>query len=207
MKPQIQGLKEIQDRLLNLERQNRRFKQLWVAVLIASASLIVMGQMPSKKAVEANEFILRDDGGNIRARLFMTEKTTETIPGISGVVTVSPNPMLALYNEKGTARVVLDGEGFANTGSFIVSDSGGQSLGSFMAVAGYGAMLGISNGKGDQRVFLEPGHLELSDNDGFKAGLGVEKNLVTPSTGATHQTSAASLLLFDKNKNVIWKAP
>jgi hypothetical protein len=127
------GLEDIQCRLLQLERQNRRFKQLGVAVLIASISLIAMGQAPSKKIIEANEFILRDDSGNMRARLFMTEKTTGTIQGISGAVTFSPNPMLALYNEKGKARVVLDGEGFANTGSFNVSDSEGQSLGSFMA--------------------------------------------------------------------------
>jgi hypothetical protein len=31
--------------------------------------------------------------------------------------------------------------------------------------------------------------------------------MVTPRTGETHKTSAASLVLFDKDKNVIWKAP
>jgi hypothetical protein len=54
---------------------------------------------------------------------------------------------------------------------------------------------------------MEPGHLELSDDAGFKSSLGVTKELVTLRTGETHQTSAASLLLFDKDKNVIWKAP
>ncbi len=54
---------------------------------------------------------------------------------------------------------------------------------------------------------MEPGHVELSDDDGYEAALGVEKNLVTPRTGETHKTSAASLLLFDRDKNVIWKAP
>jgi hypothetical protein len=81
MKSQLHGLEDIQKRLLRLEKQNRRLKQLGAAVLILSASVIGMGQMPSKKTVEANEFILRDDGGNIRARLFMTEKTTGTIQG------------------------------------------------------------------------------------------------------------------------------
>ena len=72
MKAQVQGLEDIQDRLLKLERQNRRLKQFGVAVLIASTSLIAMGQAPSKKIIEANEFILRDDSGNVRARLSMT---------------------------------------------------------------------------------------------------------------------------------------
>jgi len=32
-------------------------------------------------------------------------------------------------------------------------------------------------------------------------------DLVTPRSGAIHRTSAASLVLFDEEKNVIWKAP
>jgi hypothetical protein len=67
--------------------------------------------------------------------------------------------------------------------------------------------LNTHNSKGDPKAVLGPGHLEVSDDEGFKAALGVEENLVTPRTGETHKTSAASLLLFDKNKNVIWKAP
>jgi hypothetical protein len=76
-----------------------------------------------------------------------------------------------------------------------------------MAVDGLGSMLALDNGKGEQRLYMEPGHLELSDDAGFKSSLGVTKELVTLRTGETHQTSAASLLLFDKDKNVIWKAP
>ena len=88
-----------------------------------------------------------------------------------------------------------------------VSDSQGHSLGSLMAIDGMGAGLSLDNGKGEQRIFMDPDHLELSDDAGFKSSLGVTKNLVTSRTGETHQTSAASLLLFDKDKNVIWKAP
>jgi hypothetical protein len=79
------SLEELQDRLLKLEKQNRRLKQLGVAALIGVAALVVMGQAPSKKTIEANEFILRDDGGNVRARLFVTAKNTTnmTIPGLA----------------------------------------------------------------------------------------------------------------------------
>jgi hypothetical protein len=48
--------------------------------------------------------------------------------------------------------------------------------------------------------------LSVSDDKGFSAALGV-KELETSLTGETHSTSAASLVLFDKNRNVIWKAP
>jgi hypothetical protein len=49
-------------------------------------------------------------------------------------------------------------------------------------------------------------NLELWDRAGYSAILG-NAGLVTPRTGEAHQTSAASLVLFDKEKNVIWKAP
>jgi hypothetical protein len=49
-------------------------------------------------------------------------------------------------------------------------------------------------------------NLELFDRQGYSAVVG-NTGLVTPITGETHQTSAASLILFDKDKNVLWKAP
>ena len=32
-------------------------------------------------------------------------------------------------------------------------------------------------------------------------------DLETPRTGETHKTSAASVVLFDKDKQVVWQAP
>jgi hypothetical protein len=48
--------------------------------------------------------------------------------------------------------------------------------------------------------------MQVDDAEGFAATLGAT-DLVTPRTGEKHKTSAASLVLFDKDKNVIWKAP
>jgi hypothetical protein len=53
---------------------------------------------------------------------------------------------------------------------------------------------------------LDGPSLSLTDKEGFQAVLGVS-SLVTPRTGETHQTSAASLVLFDKDKSVLWSAP
>jgi hypothetical protein len=232
-----QELGDLHERLTALEKQNRRFKQLGIAGLIGAALLLVMGQAPSKKTVEANAFILKDAGGNTRATLYMTEKSTTsmTAPGstVSGPVTFDPSPslvfydanghvlahleadstsggpfvFLALYDAKGNRGAWLTGDGQVTGRGLAVVDPEGKELGTFLAVAGYGAGLQILNGKGEQRAFLGPGNLEVSDDEGFKAGLGVEKNLVTMRTGETHQTSAASLVLFDKDKKVIWKAP
>lgn len=168
--------------------------------------------------LEAKSLSLKDTDGNIRARLFMSEKLTTTagelMPNLpwtpenrNAPVTISPSPTLALYDLKGKARVHVGGDGNISAQIIGVSDSQGHTLGLFSAVDGYGAGLSLSNGKGEQRLLLEPGHLELSDDAGFKSSLGVTKELVTLRTGETHQTSAASLLLFGKEQNVIWRAP
>jgi len=161
--------------------------------------------------LEAKSVSLKDTDGNIRARLFMTEKHTGdvTLPGMSTPVSMTfpPFPTLALYDLKGKTRTYLDGDGNVSAQTIGVSDSEGHSLGLFSAVSNLGAMLALDNGKGEQRLYMEPGHLELSDDAGFKSSLGVTKELVTIRTGETHQTSAASLLLFDKEQKVIWKVP
>jgi hypothetical protein len=188
---------DIRGRLLRLEKENRRFKQLGVAALIVPALLIVMGQAPSKKTVEANEFILRDDGGNIRARLFVTQKaaTTMTLPGMTMPVMFAPNATLALYDEKGQTKVILNDSDitFENAQGHL-----GGSLGS--------GILSLQGSGDSSFALLTPYNLSLSDADGFSATLG-SSNLVSPRTGETQKTSAASLVMFGKNKNVIWKAP
>jgi hypothetical protein len=293
----------LEHRLAKLEKQNRRFKQFGVVALIVPVLLVVMGQTTSKKTIEANEFVLRDDSGhvrarlstatlpsgdpktsraqfvlfdtqgsqrtmldsgfsgsligaggaaltltdgngkdkvyisadnnqggilslldqkglpgavlttlsavlpgvntkelilhdesgNIRARLFVTEKgaTNMAIPGLtqSVPVTLNPKPMLALYDEKGQVGGMLDDDSI----SFAKSH-----------VSLFGGVLSI----GDQTsaVVVSRYSVGIFDEQGYEATLG-RRALVTPRTGETQMTSAASLLLFDKNKNVIWKAP
>jgi hypothetical protein len=76
MNPQPHSFDDLRDRVLKLEKQNRRFKQLGVMALIVVASFAVMGQAPSRKTVEANEFILRDDYGRVRAKLSVDGSNT-----------------------------------------------------------------------------------------------------------------------------------
>jgi hypothetical protein len=195
-----QTLKELHDRLLKLEKQNRRLKQLGAVAMIVVTLLVVMGQAPAKKTVEANEFILRDDGGNLRARLFMTEKSTTTAKALFGIddlrpVTIPPEVALTLYDDKGQVKVMLNGGGI----SFLNSQG-------HLSGALSGGILSLQGNGDSSFAMLSPYNLNLSDGDGFSATLGLA-SLVTPRTGETHKTTAASLTLFGKNKNVIWKAP
>jgi hypothetical protein len=64
---------KLDTRVAKLESENRRFRQAGAATLIVVTLLVIMGQTSSRKIVEANEFMLRDGTGNVRARLSMNE--------------------------------------------------------------------------------------------------------------------------------------
>jgi hypothetical protein len=249
---------DLEERLLRLEKQNRRLKQLGVAALIVVASALVMGQAPANKTVEANEFVLRDASGRVRARLAMKMSPDRKFDypdmvlldpkgqarielfGSNGGDVESSHAGLVLYDAKGQVRMNV-GTG-ASSSSLSLSDAEGNVRVSldqmdFSAediarstedIARYGsvgtASLIVSSKKLGKAytslstdgviVYSKAGagtnvnvdSVQVSDAEGFSATLGT-KNLVTPRTGETHKTSAASLLLFDKGKNVIWKAP
>jgi hypothetical protein len=190
-------LKELQDRLSRLEEQNHRFKQLGVAALLIVVSLMLMAQAPSSKAVEANEFILRDGGGNVRARLSMNEARS--------------GPEMVLLDEKGRPRIKL--EGFSESlsgGSVTVFNSQGQLRGLFTG-RDNGGGISLLDTEGHPRTTLFPGDLwiaggiRLEDDDGFAAWLG-RTNLLYE--GEARTASAASLILVDNpHRRVIWKAP
>lgn len=48
--------------------------------------------------------------------------------------------------------------------------------------------------------------IQVIDKEGFETALGV-MDLQTIKTGSKNQTSAASVILFGKDKKVIWSAP
>jgi hypothetical protein len=189
---QSSGFEELQCRIVTLERQNRRFRRFAAAGLLVVGLVFLMGQAaPSKKTIEANEFVLRDDSGNIRARLFVTEKRTSkmNIPGIAEPVPVTlfPRPTLAFYDEKGGTGAMLDDDSLNFLRSHASLSGGILSLGDQTAA-----------------VVVSPYSVGLFDEQGYELALG-RRALATARTGETHMTSAASLVMFDKNKNVIWK--
>ena len=75
-----------------------------------------------------------------------------------------------------------------------------------------GAALAFINVKGTDDALLRAegimlsGPVTVSDEQGYRAIPGTV-DLLTLRSRETHRTSAASLVFFDKNKIVIWKAP
>jgi hypothetical protein len=197
MNHDLPDLKELQDRLLRVENQNLRFKQLGVAVLAVVAVLITMGQVRHEKTIEANEFILRDGNGNVRARLSMNETLS--------------NPEMVLLDDKGKKRIELEGGVGSRFGGIVsVFDTQGQQRGLFSA-RDIGGGISLLDSKGTPRTTLSPGDvwvaggIRLEDDDGFAAWLGRTGLLYQ---GENQTASAASLILVDNpHGKLIWRAP
>jgi hypothetical protein len=175
MSSEMLDFKELQDRLLKLENENRRFKQFCVTALIIVVSLVVTAQSPSSKTVEANEFILRDGRGNVRARLSMDETQS--------------GPEMVLLDEKGMPRIKLESGGRSLYGGILrVFDSKGQLRGLFSPRDNGGGISLLDSG-GHPKTTLFPGDVwvsggvRLEDDDGFAAWLG-RTNLLYEGEGS-----------------------
>ncbi len=170
-----------------------------VQARLGADGMVTTGQLSAPR-IEGREFILKDVDWNTRARLFMTEQSTATVaelfgnttpPGANNTsVTFTAKPMLALYDERGQTRGMIDDDSI----TFIKSQA---------SLAG--GILSISDGQ-KNGVVISPYSVGLFDEQGFEASLG-RRALITPRTGEKQMRSAASLVMFDNYKNVIWKAP
>ena len=102
------------ERLEKLERQNRRLKQAGAVALILAAAVLLMGQVPSHRTVEANEFVLKDGDGRMRARLYMQAPRMVS-------------PALEFYDLDGVKRVSLDVQ-YSGSGISFYDEEGTQEI-------------------------------------------------------------------------------
>jgi hypothetical protein len=210
-------------RIEKLERQNRRFKRGGLAILLAAATLIGMGQGRPTRSLEAEQFILKDAQG--RPRLVIGT------PSISGAaVGLAPDePAIWLDRDKSHAVLTSDGLGFSNEKGTARLDStdSGPTLRFFnykMADTLYLSPLRFEmNGESNlgPNIFLDDAggfprvslglirnrpSIIVNDAQGFSTQMG-SIDLETIRTGEKHNTSAASIALLGKDGKVLWSAP
>jgi len=163
------------------------------------------------------QLALLDANGIQRVNLLLTVRT----------------PSLFLSDANGQNRVALQ---VSETGPFLDFYRTDGELAAWFLGPDEGGLIGLRAPNGDRRLLLrvsEDGpavelynnervganearvaldgtagqaRLVLSDAEGFNTVVGTT-DLITPRTGETHKTSAASVVLFDKDKKVLWKAP
>jgi len=201
-------------RIESLERRNRMAfagtAVLLAVGLIASLSNPAEGQSqrgnspPTSRDVRADRFILEDEKGKTRAELSMSRMKV---------------PRLRFYDESGRETAALEGEtlnlndwdakteGTVYSGGIVMSRRGvpGVSIGQSPTAPG----ILLMNGKGDSIVLeasAEGTLIALKDSAGYKTSIGTEV-LAPGKPGETRKTSAASIILSTKDRQILWRAP
>ncbi|MBI3896476.1 MAG: hypothetical protein HY313_11155 [Acidobacteria bacterium] len=234
MTPPATEWNDVLKRLENLERWNRRVKQAGTVVLILAASVLLVGQAQGcrrtvERTVEANEFVLKDSSGIVRGRFSMTEqgpelglfdssgqqriaslrlscKSLQGEPGKTSTQESCSSQLSLKESHENAFEVFLAAGRTASTVQvgevFQAKDEVEALLADLAGVEGFTLSetprVALQSSNEGQRV-------ELLDKQGFQTIVGT--TLEAPRTDESHKTSAASVVLFDKDKNVLWKAP
>jgi hypothetical protein len=184
---------DIIHRLEKLETENRRMKKIGIVAGIVVSMFIVGGQAKTARVVEANEFRLVDASGKVRGKfstndagqtLLTLTDSTEQISASLGTGTEGSSLVLSAMN--------------INTWVHLSTPKG---------IFGGLHMIG-PGGKLDVTLDDSNGgpNLSVEDKEGYSSVIG-RSDLVLTKTGKKEQTPAASLVLFNKDKKVLWSAP
>ncbi len=114
-----------------LEAQNRRYMKAGIVVLIVAACAVFMAQTTAKRTVEAEEFVLHDASGRVRAKLFMLGDVFPSLAlmdkkGVTrATLTAGPQgPGLALTDASGRPRVAVSDDPTEGPGLLLMDSSG-----------------------------------------------------------------------------------
>lgn len=213
------------ERVECLERQNRLLKRGALAVLVAAASLVVMGQARPNTAVDAEKYTLRDAKGLKRAELVLDSEKPQA----------APEPTLRFFDDKGDQTLTLSATrlelaGQSEMGSNILLDDAKGVARADLGILGEQSFVLLNDAKGAPRIRVEfdkdqpkivlqdPQQiphlglalvngepvLGLDGTDGTSTAIGAT-DVVT--NGRPRQTSAASIILFSKDGSILWSAP
>jgi hypothetical protein len=191
MTSDIPELHAILERISKLEVQNQRLRRGGLTILAFLSAVILMAQAaPFPRVVEAQRFILKDSDGNVRGWMGTIGKGSELALG-----NVNAQPMMRLIVSIDSSDLHFFGS--RKSGMNLGLDSGNPDI----------SMIG-AEGKGAAGItFRERGpSLTLEDAEGFSTIVGATQ-LEKPTNTRAHLTSAASIILLDKDKKVIWQTP
>lgn len=213
-------------RLDRVERENRRMKQAGAVVLAMISAVVLMGQVPPNKVVDAEVIILRDAKGKPRGGLFVNSDglvalALSDMDGITRAevgVRADGTTHLLFRDKTSKPRVILRHREDAT--AFFFADKGDRPRALLSLEADDSLSLnlydhGVLNfwdKAGKNRLVLgvsgdgSPA-LRLIDKAGVvRADLG-STSLKMKRTGEVVQRPESSLVLFDDAGKVVWSAP
>jgi hypothetical protein len=178
------------ERLNRLERSNRRFKIGGLLVLVGLVAIGVMGQArPPLQTVEAQEFVVKDATGAVRARLGASQSAAS----------------LSLSHEGGRAGLVVSG-GRGQGAHLTVADAAGKIKGLLLlspeTVGLYLSPVDATGAPKAARVVFEvlnqgTGGFAFYDRNGQTRAL----------MGAVSDDGSPQGMLLDASGKPVWKAP
>ena len=210
--------------LAQLKKGMNRWRAATLAAVLGIATLALTGAIKARSyvpaVIRAHKFVLIGPSNRKLAVLsgYPNGVTDFTLYGQSGKQIASlygnsTSSGLDLYGQSIMPMVTLSADPLGTnltlsrpSGKPTAEISGGGNISNTISKFFTGLFLfGEKRGYVHLTAAVNP-HLTITDVEGFKSSLGVT-GLVTPKTGETHQTSAASLVMFNKKGNVIWQAP
>ena len=191
MRSDSQELHAILERIGKLEAQNRRLRRAGVAILVLVSAVIFMGQAaPSPRVVEAQKFVLKDSDGKVRGWMGTIGTGSELNLG-----NVNAQPMMRLIVSSDASDLHFFGS--SKSGMNLGLDSGNPDI----------SMVAAEKNGGTRITFGKDGPtLTLEDTKGYSTIVGAN-HLAKPANAGDHPVSAASIVLLDRDKNVIWETP
>jgi len=170
------------ERIEKLERSNRRLKLGGLVLLVGLAAIGVMGQARQPQTVEAQEFVVKDAGGVVRAAA-----------------------SLSLFHDGGRVSLVASG-GRGQGAHLAISDAAGKIKGLLLlnpeTVGLYMSPVDATGPPKAPRVVFEvlnqgPGGFALYDRNGQTRA----------RFGADSDDGASQATILDATGRSIWKAP
>lgn len=180
------GRTTVEERLITLERQNRRMKYLCLLAGGILAAAVAAGAARDKRTVDCEELNIRDTAGKVRIKMTVNEQMTAKEQG----------PCVLLLDSRGNCRLLT-----------AVTDDG-ATLGLFGAMPKE-RMLTLTN-RGDPQLSFS------DTDGNTRGHLVVAKEGMMLVFKDTHGKNRVALLaadqvgrvaVFDDEEKVIWKTP
>ncbi len=190
-------------RIERLERQHRRVNLASKVVVVMGSCVFFMAQVkPPSQALEVERIVFRNVSGQIVGTLGATKHG------------------LDLLDSQGKTRLSLGGfccvedNGLMDYTSFNVHDQKGftsfevTAQDKFTSVSMAPRPLTKNRTYSPISLMVDSSGpvIVVRDETGFFSSIGVT-DLLNPKTGETSKTSAASIVMFDKERAAVWKAP
>ena len=133
MTSQTTGFRSMERRLQRVERDNRRLRRAAVVLVLGIAAVVLMGQARAqRRTVEAEAFVVRDRGGQVRALLRAFDNGAVGLsfydPGGAPRawlrVLTDGTPGLVLSDQAGQTRTLLNVQGDGLAGLLLYDQNG-----------------------------------------------------------------------------------